>query len=499
MLIVLALITATVLGGLSALIVTPPVGAGIAVLILASGVAAHRAGGVPRRAIGVVLLVALLAGGSYGGVVALEVLEAVSSTGGSADAADTDSLAAARDKLESLQQGQFRLELTEPELQAVIQDGLSQDPDLPIRRIDLDLRGASQDAAFTATFKSGGIQAHGTVAVQAVDDGIDLDLGPLDFGPLAVPAVASGAVESLLGAVTDLNAALESQEATVQSIEVTDDVLIIVGTRAGPALTGNELLDAIRAQAAVAADQVQAPPEVVGPGAVNGHEAPGQPIVLALGDSLAEGVGVDEPRDGYVSRFHRAIGEADGTSYGLVNLGASGETSGSILTQGQLAQAESVLASRPAAYVTLDVGANDVLSHLQSPDCGSDLQSTACQERVEQTLVDYRTNLDAILARLTAAAGDAQVVLLTTYNPFSLGLGQSAQEAQSDVIISRLNTVATEVAAAHGVVVADGFTPMQDTTAATTHMLGAEPDIHPNAAGYDVLANAVLSALGHGR
>ncbi|WP_370324805.1 SGNH/GDSL hydrolase family protein [Euzebya sp.] len=504
MVVVLALIAALVLGGLAALAITPAVGVGIAGLILLTGIAAQRAGGTPRRLIGTVLLLALLAGGSWGGVVALDVLEAVSGASGPADPADPAALAAAQAKLDGLGEGRFRIELTEPELEAVIQDGIAQDPDLPIRRVDLDLRGATADAAFTATFKSGSVQATGTAAVRAVDGGVDLDLGPLDFGPIAVPAVAGGAVESLLGAVTDLNAALESRGATVDAIEVTDDLLVITGTRGGqlpdaPALTGNELLDAIRDQAAVAVDQVQAPPEVVGPGEVNGREAPGEPIVLALGDSLAEGVGVAEPRDGYVSRFHTAIGQADGVSYGLVNLGVSGETSASLLTSGQLARAEAALAERPAAYVTLDVGANDLLGHLQSPDCGADLRSPACQQRVEQTLASYRANLDVVLPRLRSAAGDATVVLLTTYNPFSLGLGESEQEVRSSEYVSQLNAVAADVAAAHGVVVADGFSPLQGTTAATTHMLDAQPDIHPNAAGHDVLANALLTALGHGR
>ena len=61
-------------------------------------------------------------------------------------------------------------------------------------------------------------------------------------------------------------------------------------------------------------------------------------------------------------------------------------------------------------------------------------------------------------------------------------------------MVSRLNAVAAEVASARGIAVADGFTPLQGTTAATTQMLDAEPDIHPNAAGYDVLAGALVDA-----
>ncbi|HUG85802.1 MAG TPA: SGNH/GDSL hydrolase family protein [Euzebya sp.] len=497
MLVVLSLFAALVLGGLLALAVSPYAGLALAALLLVAGVVAHRAQEGPRRAIGITLLLALLAGGSYGAVVAIDVVEALTTTQGTPEPADPAHLGSAEDKLAGLQDSSaFRLELTEPELQAVVQDGIASNPDLPIRQIQLDLRGPTQDMQFTATFKSGAVQAHGTAAITAVDGGIDVALEPLRFGSVAVPEVASGAVRALLGSVADLNAALAAQRATVQAIEVTDDTLVVIGTRdGGQVLTGGQLLESIRAQAAVGADAVTAPPEVLGPGTVDALQAPGEPVVLALGDSLAANAGVAQPRDGYVSRLHHALSQRDGVAYGLVNLGVAGETSGTLLVSGQLAAAEQVLASRPAAYVTIDIGANDLLGHLQSPDCASDLRSARCQQRVDRTLVAYRANLEAILDRLTAAAGGGRVALLQFYNPFSLGLGESEQEAESSAIVARANTVAAEVARARGVLVADGFTPLQGTTAATTHMLDPEPDIHPNAVGHDVLANALFSAL----
>lgn len=496
MLVVLALLAAVVLGVVVALVVAPAAGIALGVLLLLAGIVAQRADDGPRRAIGITLLLALLAGGSYGAVVVIDVVEAVTTTAGTPEPADPSVLGAAEDKLATLDDAQaFRLELTEPELQAVVQDGIAANPDLPLRRVDLDLRGPTQDMAFTATFKSGGVAANGTATITARDGVVAVDLGPLRFGSVEVPGVARGAVESLLGAVTDLNAALAAQQASVQSIEIGQDTLIVVGTRSGTPLTGGELLGSIRDQAAAGADAVVAPPEVLGPGTVDGPTAPGDPVVLALGDSLAAGVGVTNPRDGYVSRFHRAVAERDGVPYGLANLGVVGETSGTLLLGGQLAAAEQELAGRPAAYVTLDIGANDLLGHLESPDCGADLTSAACQDRVERTLVAYRANLGAVLDRLGAAAGDAPIVLLQTYNPFSLGLGESEQERESSAIVARLNAVAAEVAAARGVLVADGFTPMRGTTAATTHMLDPVPDIHPNAAGHDVLATALFQAL----
>ena len=217
--------------------------------------------------------------------------------------------------------------------------------------------------------------------------------------------------------------------------------------------------------------------------------------MLALGDSLAAGVGVDRQADGYVSRFHRAVGDRDSVAYGLRNLSEVGASSGSMLTGGQLDSALQVLASEPAGYITLDVGANDLLGHLESPDCGADLVNPACQDRINRSLDTYRTNLTVILDRLVAARGQARIVFLQVYDPFSLGLGDGELANQSTAVIRRLNEIAAELSAARGIAVADGFTPLQQTTAATTHMLDEVPDIHPNAAGHDVLAVAVLEAV----
>ena len=51
------------------------------------------------------------------------------------------------------------------------------------------------------------------------------------------------------------------------------------------------------------------------------------------------------------------------------------------------------------------------------------------------------------------------------------------------------------MAAQHDVQVADGQAPMRGTAGATTSMLATPPDIHPNSAGYDLLAQALIALL----
>ena len=182
--------------------------------------------------------------------------------------------------------------------------------------------------------------------------------------------------------------------------------------------------------------------------------------------------------------------------YGLRNFGVSGETSGSLIRSGQLEAALEFIRNNTVAYITLDIGANDLLGHIGSSDCAANFAAPACQARLANVLAAYEPNLDRIFADLRDAAPDATIIFLQTYNPFSLGFGASvALEADSNEITRQLNATAVGAASRHDILIADGFGPMQGTTAATTHMLDAPPDIHPLAIGYDILAGALVDAL----
>ena len=149
------------------------------------------------------------------------------------------------------------------------------------------------------------------------------------------------------------------------------------------------------------------------------------------------------------------------------------------------------------AYVTIDIGANDLLGHLGSADCADSLDAPRCVERIDSTFSTYQVNLEEIFARLRAAAPEATIVFLSAYNPFSLGFGATiAFEAQSDATVDAFNDIAAGLAGRYDIVVADGYTPMRGTTAATTHMIDDPPDIHPLAIGYEILAIAILETLG---
>ncbi len=458
---------------------------------------------VPAAAAGGLLAlfaVATLGAIGYGGWNGYQLVSALTDDSGPADPADPAALASAEAKFDAIEgDAAFRLELTEQELTAFVQDGL-QDADSPVRSVTIDVVGDDGDEPgsmlFDAAFKSDDLSADGEVSYSLRAGGIELDIKDVGLGAFSIPGVARQALEDLVERVTDLNDTLEEFSVTVQSLRLTDDAIIVIGTQGeGDLLTSQTVLTDLRERAASLGTALEPPPERLGPGEVNGVEAPGAVYYVALGDSLAENVGVAQARDGYVSRLHRQLELRDGADYGLRNFGVSGETSATLTRSGQLDAALDFIDDNEVAYVTLDIGANDLLPHLGSEDCAAGAGAPACDARIAATLESYRANLDDALERLTDAAPDATVVFLLTYSPFSFGF-DLAFERDTDRVTQELNAVAAELAGEHGVLVADGFAPLQGRAAGATHMTDVPPDIHPRESGYDALAAAILDALG---
>lgn len=76
--------------------------------------------------------------------------------------------------------------------------------------------------------------------------------------------------------------------------------------------------------------------------------------IVAVGDSLTAGLGVDEAQ-AYPARLERKL-NADGHDWRVVNAGVSGETS-----SGALSRMEWILSSLDPDIVILETGANDGL------------------------------------------------------------------------------------------------------------------------------------------
>ena len=239
-------------------------------------------------------------------------------------------------------------------------------------------------------------------------------------------------------------------------------------------------------------------------------------IYLALGDSLANG----EQADGSV---HHGYAEDLATTLGLslVNDGCSGgETSTTFLDGGictypgagsQMQAAEQFLAAHSGqiALITLDVGADDY-----GPCYTAGTLNPVCLATASAAVA---TNLPQILNNLRTAAPGVPIAAINYYDPYlaswTSGLTGELTADATVPLITTFNTAETAIYTAHGVTVADVADAFQTTNllqfttyqgqsvpvdveqVCTLTTACTENNIHPNPAGYQLIANTLNAAL----
>jgi len=171
--------------------------------------------------------------------------------------------------------------------------------------------------------------------------------------------------------------------------------------------------------------------------------AAGTTRILAFGDSLTAGFGL-APQDGFTAQLAARL-KTDGYAVDVINAGVSGDT-----TSGGLARLDWSLADHPD-IVLLELGANDAL------------------RGIDPKLA--RANLDAMLARLTAA--HLKVLLIGMKAPGNWG---ADYQKSFDGIYSAL-------AAKYGV----PLYPFYLDGVALDATLNQADGLHPNAAGVKVI------------
>ena len=233
---------------------------------------------------------------------------------------------------------------------------------------------------------------------------------------------------------------------------------------------------------------------------------------LALGDSLAASVQPNgDFSHGYAEQLYGSLLGRD-PKLELVKLGCGGESTTTMIVRSpwcgftagsQLAEAEAFLRAHrgEVAFVTIDIGGNDLIA----ADGGG--------------VAAVQVNLPVILAQLRAAAGpDVPIVGMNYYYPFlpDIWFGthdpsalQGAVDAITqfnDVLASLYADAADPVADVEtaysttdtGDADADGVPTDVENVCAWTWQCASPPhgpDLHPNTAGYGVIARAFDDAL----
>ncbi|MBL8175616.1 MAG: arylesterase [Bryobacterales bacterium] len=200
-----------------------------------------------------------------------------------------------------------------------------------------------------------------------------------------------------------------------------------------------------------AKDEVRHPSPSPPPAAQQSAPADTRPVIVAFGDSLSAGYGL-EPGLSYPDFLQKNL-DAAGYSYRIVNEGISGDTS-----SGGLERVPSVLAHKPA-IVILELGANDGLRGIP----------------VAQT----RDNLDQILTQLKASG--ASVLLAGITLPRNYG----------ELYIRDFDRIYPGLAAKHGV----PRLPFLLEGVVLNPKLMQRDALHPTAEGCRIVARNVFTAL----
>ena len=198
---------------------------------------------------------------------------------------------------------------------------------------------------------------------------------------------------------------------------------------------------------ALAACSGRAAPTPVPPPATPAATAAAPTVIVAMGDSLTEGMGVD-PADAYPAQLERRL-LADGYNVEVVNAGISGET-----TSGALSRVNWVLGLEPD-IVILATGGNDGLRGI-APELTA-------------------RNLD----QLVTTFQDAGVTVLLA--------GMEMVENMGEEYTSAFRAIYPTVSATHDV----RLIPFLLEGVATDPKLNQPDFIHPTASGYAVVVDTI--------
>ncbi|WP_053670510.1 SGNH/GDSL hydrolase family protein [Streptomyces sp. NRRL B-1140] len=247
---------------------------------------------------------------------------------------------------------------------------------------------------------------------------------------------------------------------------------------------------------------------------------------ISLGDSLASGYQPDVDKDTDAAYTDQLYAQLKQRTPGLkhIRLGCTAETTDSLIQGGkcdypnaksQLDAALKAMAQHrgKVAYVTLSVGANDILLNCVSPAGTLD---GSCLNSRSQTMAKNLAQIAGALRK--AGTGDTQFVGSTYQNPFLAAWlqGAAGQQAakESAPLVRAANSGIAQVYKATGFKVADvagAFSSDDFTTQVNVPGTGEVPanvakicqltwactkkDPHPNAEGHKVIAGAFAAQL----
>lgn len=202
--------------------------------------------------------------------------------------------------------------------------------------------------------------------------------------------------------------------------------------------------------------------------------------IVAIGDSLTEGIGDETKNGGYVGILNHTF-EDNNLNITVENFGKKGNRSDQLLKR--LEKEEIASAIKEADMVLITIGANDIMNVLKSNFMN------VTMEPFQEERLKYIERLRAIFNKINDLNPDTQIYLIGFYNPFERHFGEIKELG---MIIENWNDDGKSLAEEYDNVT---YIPTKDLFSNSNVDLLAEDEFHPNSSGYKLMAQRVLEYL----
>lgn len=202
--------------------------------------------------------------------------------------------------------------------------------------------------------------------------------------------------------------------------------------------------------------------------------------IVAIGDSLTQGVGDSSGEGGYVGILDNTINKRTHLAE-FENYGKRGNRSDQLLKR--LDNPQIVQSIKESDIVIITIGANDIMKVLKENFTSLSYNDFAMERD------DYKNRLTKIFDKINELNPKTKIYLIGFYNPFEKYFPEIKELG---IIVKDWNTIGKNVTSGYENA---AFIPTIDLLADTNVDLYAEDNFHPNTLGYQRIAKRVLEYL----
>lgn len=203
---------------------------------------------------------------------------------------------------------------------------------------------------------------------------------------------------------------------------------------------------------------------------------------VALGDSLTQGVGDEQGKQGYVGRLEKDMESWQGVkAVTVTNTAKRGRRSEQLIDQIQSGKIDDAL--EKADFITLTIGGNDLMKIVRSNITELNKQA------FDKKRPEFQQRYETILSLIRERNANAPILLIGVYNPLSIF---TKEESDMNTIITEWNSDIRSFANndAHA-----AFVNIEDLFDSNNNLVYHTDFFHPNAKGYDLMTARIIQTL----